>query len=376
MTVLALAHTVYGGAHLFKHDTPQKLGGIALRVFHKYLSNDEEMDTVFGPGAHTWRADLKQRLSERPVDDYRIDFEDGFGLRSEQDEHDAARASGTELAQCLSMRQSLSLRRVGLRTRGWSHPERLAQTLQTFTEALGTADFGNVDFVVTLPKVSSTAQVARFADLLTEREYALGWPEGHIGIELLVEHPQALKSDELSTWVHTAGTRLRGLHLGAYDLLAELGVPHTAATLAHPYCNAARTAMRVACVGTSVDTVDGVTLMVPVEPHRSEALSNEEKSANQRAMHDSWSQHARDITRGISLGFYQGWDVHPAQLVSRHGANLNYFGQAAPEAQKRVDAFQQQARRARASGQWFDDEASMRSVELFLSRAANMKAKA
>ncbi len=368
-----LTHTVYGGAHLFTRDTPRKLGQIALRAYRKHLADDEAMREVFGDGPFPQRAALEQRLEEHPVDDYRIDFEDGFGLRSEEEEHAAAHNAGDELAALL--RGSHSLLRVGLRTRGWSHPERLLRTLRVVTDSLRNADFGSTDFVATLPKVTSLSEVTRFCDALSEREHALGWKEGRIGVELLVEHPHAMAPGALHTWLRAAAARLRGLHLGAYDLLAELGVPHTAAVLAHPYCDAARLAMRLACAASQVDAVDGVTNRVPVELHRAESLSAEQHRANHVAVRGAWKAHISDVLRGISLGFYQGWDVHPAQLVSRHGAQIAYFSEHVPQAQQRLRGFYEQARQARASGSVFDDEASMRGVELFLARAGCARAR-
>lgn len=370
-SAVSLAHTVYGGAHLFKSTTPERLGSVALRALHTYLPTDESFDEVFGPGAHGIKPALEARLLHAPVDDYRIDFEDGLGLRSEAEEHELASAAGAALRQMLLLRKADTppLRRVGLRTRGWTHPERVHSTLERFTQALGEVDFGPTDFVATLPKVRSHVEVERFAAALAACERVLGWKEETIGMELLVEHPAAMMPGELQSWVRAGSTRLRGLHLGAYDFLAELGVPHHSAALAHPYCDGVRMQMRVACAGSTVETVDGVTNIVPVEPHRGTGLDAEQHAENTRAMREAWALHRQDVEHGLSLGFFQGWDVHPAQLVSRHATLLQHFATHLPAAEQRLRGFQNQARQARTEGLVFDDEASMRSVELFLTRA-------
>ena len=50
------------------------------------------------------------------------------------------------------------------------------------------------------------------------------------------------------------------------------------------------------------------------------------------AVQAAWEVHARLVRRSLDHGFYQGWDLHPAQLPTRFGATYAFFRQAAPTA--------------------------------------------
>jgi hypothetical protein len=45
---------------------------------------------------------------------------------------------------------------------------------------------------------------------------------------------------------------------------------------------------------------------------------------NEHARH-AWRLHAALVRRSLERGFYQGWDVHPAQLASRYAATYAFF---------------------------------------------------
>lgn len=87
---------LYGGAHLFRAGAIEKLGELARRAFEAHVASDDDVCAIVGesarPVASAVRARVAQRLRERPLDDLRVDFEDGYGARSEADEDlDAAR---------------------------------------------------------------------------------------------------------------------------------------------------------------------------------------------------------------------------------------------------------------------------------------------
>src|SRR5688572_8347330 len=96
-------HVVYGGAHLFQRDTPQKLGKIALRSIKTYAPDVDEFAAAFGltDDRKLVQAIYKKtidKLEREAVEDFRIDFEDGYGFRSDDEEDaDGARAAN-ELA--------------------------------------------------------------------------------------------------------------------------------------------------------------------------------------------------------------------------------------------------------------------------------------
>src|SRR5450432_2158873 len=98
-------HVVYGGAHLFKSDTTRKLGKLAERALAEYAPDAETLAEALG-----LRGDLAATVYERvtaklrrePVEDYRIDFEDGFGTRPDAEEDAAADAAAAQLAKGLA----------------------------------------------------------------------------------------------------------------------------------------------------------------------------------------------------------------------------------------------------------------------------------
>src|ERR1043165_7986599 len=75
-------HTVYGGAHLFKADSAQKLGAVALRSLHDYAPNAKTLAGVLDfPAAEKIYARIVDKLEREAVEDFRLDFEDGYGSR-------------------------------------------------------------------------------------------------------------------------------------------------------------------------------------------------------------------------------------------------------------------------------------------------------
>src|SRR4029079_5639457 len=86
-------HTVYGGAQLFAADTTPKLGAIAWRALDEFAPNAKTLGDALGIAGHPALERLYTRLADKlrgePVEDYRVDFEDGYGNRpdSEEDHH-------------------------------------------------------------------------------------------------------------------------------------------------------------------------------------------------------------------------------------------------------------------------------------------------
>src|SRR5690348_10236173 len=92
-------HVIYGGAHLFRAETCQKLGLIAQRTFTEHAPDAGALAAVFGlPPELAERVypRLEAKLRTGPVEDFRIDFEDGYGVRSNEEEDAAAEAAGEQ----------------------------------------------------------------------------------------------------------------------------------------------------------------------------------------------------------------------------------------------------------------------------------------
>jgi citrate lyase beta subunit len=125
--------------------------------------------------------------------------------------------------------------------------------------------------------------------------------------------------------VHVAGPRLIGLHYGTYDYSAALGIAAAHQSSDHPAADFAKQVMQVAVAGTGAHAVDGSTNVLPVGPTEH--------------VHHAWQLHTRLVRRALERGFYQGWDLHPAQLVTRYAATYAFFRAALPAAAARLVAY-------------------------------------
>jgi hypothetical protein len=180
--------------------------------------------------------------------------------------------------------------------------------------------------VVTLPKVTDVEQVRAFLPVADALDDAHGV---RIDLELQIETPQAvLGPDGTATaarLVHAAGPRLIGLHYGTYDYSAALGIAAAHQAADHPAADFAKHVVQVAVAGTGVHAVDGSTNVLPIGPREQ--------------VHAAWRLHAGLVRRALERGFYQGWDLHPAQLVTRYTATYAFFRAALPAAAGRLAAY-------------------------------------
>src|SRR3954470_22323556 len=82
-------HTVYGGAHLFKSDTAVKLGEVAGRFLVEYgvdaftFARAIDLPEIYADAI--WQR-VREKIGREPVEDFRIDFEDGYGNRVDSEE--------------------------------------------------------------------------------------------------------------------------------------------------------------------------------------------------------------------------------------------------------------------------------------------------
>lgn len=356
-------HVFYGGAHLFTPDAPRKLARLAQAALEAHAPDAPSFAEAFGidqrERAARAREAVLQRLAHEPIADQRIDFEDGFGVRTDAEEDHAAERAGAMLAQ--GARDGTLATRVGVRVRAFDRHTgpRAARTLRGVLTAFVRAHDAPLPpgFVVTLPKVSSPAHAEALANTLASLERDLGLGEASIAMELLVETPIALAAPaSVGTWIDAADGRVRSLHLGPYDLLSSLGVPADAADLHHPHCDAARTVILAHAALRGLDAVDGPTKTLPIGPGR-------------EGVHAGWRRHAHDIARSRSLGLHAGWDLHPHQLVSRHAANWLLADTSFDDAAARLRGFLEAAARASRVGSRFDDASSAHGLVMLIARA-------
>jgi citrate lyase beta subunit len=372
-------HTVYGGAHLFRADSAEKLGALALRSLQDYAPDPETFTRAIGlPGgemASVLYERVTDKLSREPVEDFRLDFEDGYGSRPDAEEDGHARAAGREVAEGLASGSLPPF--VGIRIKPLTKEleTRAVRTLEGFLASV-VEEAGRLpnDFVVTLPKVTSPGQVATLVELLGRLEQELGLQPA-LHIEIMVETPQAVIGPggqaAPPVLVEAGNGRVVGAHFGTYDYTASLGITAAHQHMTHPACDFARHVMQVSLAGRGVRLSDGATNVLPVPVHAGAKLTDRQWEENRRAVHRAWKLHYDDIRHSLVHGYYQGWDLHPAQLPTRYGAVYAFFLEGMDAAAERLRTFVQQAARATLVREVFDDAATGQGLLNFFLRAVN-----
>jgi hypothetical protein len=375
-------HTVYGGAHLFKADSARRLGEVALRSLREYAPDASTLGTALGLKTEKVLLEkiygrIVEKLEREPVEDFRLDFEDGYGNRAEAEEDQHAHSSALEVAQ--GLRDGSLPPFIGIRIKPLNEDLRARsfRTLDIFITSLVAATKGKLpdNFVVTVPKIQIPEQMhaaVHFFALLEEKT-ALGM--GSLRIEPMIETPQSIINQRgevaLHSLVDAAGGRCHSVHFGVYDYTASCGITAAYQTMGHPACDFARQMMLVSLAGTGVHLSDGATNILPVGPHRSAEgakLSAEQEQANRRAVHEAWRLGFEDNLHSLRTGFYQGWDLHPAQLVTRYAAVYLFFLAGLESAGNRLTAFVQKAALASLYGDVFDDAATGQGLLNFFLR--------
>jgi hypothetical protein len=372
-------HTVYGGAHLFKADSTGKLGAVALRSLQEFAPNaaalQDVLQTSWSPQfAETIYQRIVGKLTREPIEDFRLDFEDGYGNRSDAEEDGHAAEGARQVAAGLAAHSLPPF--IGIRIKPFNEDlrARSIRTLDIFITTLVRESNGILpdNFVVTLPKVQLAAQVTAAANLLTLLEQKLGLPHRSIPIEPMIETPQSIVDRHgncpLLSIVEAADGRCRSVHFGVYDYTASSGITAAYQAMGHPTCDFARAHMIVSLAGTGVHLSDGATNILPVAPHRGTDLTELEISNNRNAVHGAWRMAFEDNLHSLRNGIYQGWDLHPAQFVVRYAAVYSFFLEGLDAASGRLRAFVEKAALASLFGDVFDDAATGQGLLNFFLR--------
>ena len=374
-------HTFYGGAHLFKADTAPRLGELALAALDEYAPTGAVWCDAIGLGdaavADSLRARIVDKLRREPVEDYRIDFEDGYGNRPHGEEDSHAEAAAEQVA--LALTSATLPQAIGIRIKPLSleqHPRSL-RTLDIFVTALTRRLRKRLppNFAVTIPKVMTPAHVQAVAAACTMLERRLGLRAKAIRLEIMIETPQSILAPDgtsvLRALVAAGSGRVRAAHFGTYDYTALCGITASWQHMRHSACDFARHMMQVALAQSGVQLSDGGTNVLPVPVHRLEGhrtLTEVEQRENRAAVHRAWKIHFDDISHSLMNGYYQGWDLHPAQLPTRYAAVYAFFQSARPEATLRLRTFVEKAARATLVGDVFDDAATGQGLLNFFVR--------
>lgn len=354
-------HVLYGGANRFQAETAAKMGALAAKAFDERLPDAAALARVTGMPealAAAVRPRVAEKLAREAVEDFRIDFEDGYGPRPDAEEDAHAVGAAHETATAMS-RGSLPPF-LGIRVKPLDRAQmmRSARTLDLYLTALlhATRTRLPAGFVVTLPKVAFPEQVLALSDLLERIERAHVLRSGAIGIELLVETPTALVSPDGAVsprlFIEAARGRCVGLHLGPYDMTASVGVDVGGQTLDHPACAFALRLAAAAVSGTGVELSDGPVAQLPL---------GADAAAAERAL----ALHYRQVRRALNDGVHRGWDLHPAQLGTRYAAVYAHYLEALPSARERLTRFTEGRAQAVAAGTVFDDAATVRGLTNF-----------
>lgn len=404
-------HTVYGGAQLFKADAAPKLGKMALASLtehapdfvtfahavglpgHERLPTDarevhalcKRMETDAGwaqaglfPAwlSHTIYSRVVAKLTREPVEDFRIDFEDGYGHRADAEEDGHAEAAALQVAKAMS--QGTLPPFIGIRIKPFTEELRARgmRTLDIFlTTLVGAAGKLPEGFLITLPKVQIPEQAAALADLFDLLEPKLQLPRGSLRCEIMVEVTPAVINARgqapLPLMIEALRGRCTAAHFGTYDYTASCNITAAHQHMAHAACDFAKHVMQVTLSGTGLFYSDGATNIMPVGLHRAEpgkALSTQELLENRAAVHAAWKLHAEHVRKSLVQGFYQGWDLHPAQLPTRYAAVYAFFLESLPAASERLKNFVAKASQATLVGDVFDDAATGQGLLNFFLR--------
>lgn len=372
-------HTVYGGAHLFKSDSTEKLGGVALRSFKEFAPGPADLARILGTG---WQPSFAEKVYQRiidklhrePVEDFRLDFEDGYGNRLDEEEDAHAAEGARQVAAGLAAGTLPPF--IGIRIKPFNEDlrARSIRTLDIFMTTLVEETGGAIpeNFVITLPKVQLPQQVTAAATILTMLEDKLGLPKGCIPIEPMIETPQSIIDRHgncpLLAIVQAAEGRCHSVHFGVYDYTASSGITAAYQAMGHPTCDFARAHMIVSLAGTGVHLSDGATNILPVAPHRGDNLSENQIRENDAAVHGAWKLGFEDNMHSLRNGIYQGWDLHPAQFIARYAAVYSFFLEGLDAASGRLRAFVEKAALASLFGDVFDDAATGQGLLNFFLR--------
>ena len=401
-------HTVYGGANLFRHNSARLLGERALESFYLYAPDFMTFGRIFGlPGNdeiegthdmvgleyqrltpderknHPARISYEvyqkviRKLETEAIEDFRIDFEDGYGNRSNEEEDETAITAGKEVAQGLLENTLPPF--IGIRIKPFTEEmkDRGLRTLDLFLTTLVQETGGKLppNFVVMLPKVTIPEQPETLADFFEVLEEELKLEKGILKMEMMVETTQSIMdmdgTNPLFRFVRAGRGRCIAMHFGTYDYTASAGITARYQQMDHPVCDFAHHMTKVALAHTGIWLSDGATNTMPIGPNRGNQLTDEQLEENKRVVQRAWKKGYDHIRHSLWNGFYQGWDLNPSQLPMRYAAVFAFFLESYDDAVERLRIFVEKAARATLIGDVFDDAATGQGLLNYFLKAWN-----
>ncbi|RNL70226.1 DUF6986 family protein [Streptomyces sp. I6] len=346
-------HTVYVPGDAFDAGTIRSWGDQALASLDKHAPDAATLARVLGLSGDLAEAvytRVRAKLEREPVEDLRVDFEDGY--HGHDEDADAARAARL-VAEAHARGTAPPYTGIRMKCMEAAVRDRGIRTTDVFLTGL--TEHGGLPggLVLTLPKVTYPEQVTAFVRLLEAFEKAHGLDTGRIGFEIQVETSQAiLAADGTATvarMIDAAGGRATGLHYGTFDYSACLGVSAAHQASDHPAADHAKAVMQVAAAGTGVRVSDGSTNVLPV--------------GGTDQVHQAWRLHYGLTRRALARAYYQGWDMHPGHLPTRYAAVFAFYREGLEAAAARLAAYV-----ARTEGDIMDEPATAKALSGYLLR--------
>ncbi|MER5640971.1 aldolase/citrate lyase family protein [Kitasatospora sp. NPDC002227] len=350
-------HTVYVPADVFAADTVQTWGREALEVFDTHAGTPAELAAALGVPADELltevHARVRAKLEREPVEDLRIDFEDGYGPRPDAEEDAAAVRAAQLVAAAVAAGTAPPYIGIRIKCMEAAVRHRGIRTLELFLSTL-IAEGGLPDgLVLTLPKVTYVEQVVALVRLLEDFEQRAGLPAKRIGFEIQIETTQAILGADgratVARMIEAADGRATGLHYGTFDYSASCGVSAAHQSMDHPVADHAKAVMQVAAAGTGVRLSDGSTNVIP--------------TGGREQVHAAWKLHHDLVRRSLARAYYQGWDMHPAHLPTRYVAVYSFYREGLHAAAARLSAYV-----AKAGGDVMDEPATAKALSSYLLR--------
>jgi citrate lyase beta subunit len=407
--------TVYGGAHLFKAEAAARLGEVSRRALaenapdfisfakalqlpgHEKLPGKKAAVKTLMTSLKRNPAKVKakqpeiwllstiydrvvEKLKHEAVEDFRIDFEDGYGNRPDAEEDKQAAIAAQEVAKGMKAKSLPPF--IGIRIKPFTQElkKRAISTLDIFITELVKQTGGKLpeNFVVTLPKVTLPEHVTAAIRLFEELESKLKLAPGSLKCELMIETPQSIINHEgncnVSLLVKAAEGRCTGAHFGVYDYTASCSITAAHQRMTHLACDFARHMMKVSLAGTGIWISDGATNIMPVGPNRAapgKKLTPKQLKENQEVVHRAWRIMLEHVNHSLEQAYYQGWDLHPAQFPVRYAAVYFFFLQGLDAASTRLKTFIEKAAQATLIGDVFDDAATGQGLLNYFLRGIN-----
>ncbi|GGV35063.1 DUF6986 family protein [Streptomyces spectabilis] len=352
-------HTVYVPGEQFAADTIRSWGDRALAALDEHAPDAASFAAVLGLAddlAEPVYTRVRAKLEREPIEDLRVDFEDGYGGRTDADEDTHAARAARLIAETYAHGAAGNTAPyLGIRMKCMEAAvrDRGIRTLDVFLSGLMEAGGLPDGLVLTLPKVTYPQQVTAMVRLLEEFERARGLAPGRIGFEIQIETSQSiLAADGTATvarMIDAAEGRATGLHYGTFDYSACLGVSAAYQASDHPAADHAKAIMQVAAAGTGVRVSDGSTNVLPVGPTAK--------------VHDAWRLHYGLTRRALARAYYQGWDMHPGHIPTRYAAVFAFYREGFEQAAARLAAYAN-----RTTGDIADEPATAKALAGYLLR--------